>query len=104
MDIPAAINVDVATAARVAVALGSLVLVGRHFLRRTPKLSSGTQGSRGPMESPSKLAALEAQLRNAILSPGARERLVADAMRRTGNDRVAAIQKVLEDLRRDNMR
>ena len=47
---------------------------------------------------------LETQLRNAILSPHARERLVNDAMRRNGGDRRAAIRKVLSDLEQDNTR
>ena len=46
----------------------------------------------------SQLSALEGHLRNAILDPNARERLVKDAMRIAGGSRAAAIRKVLRDL------
>jgi hypothetical protein len=43
-------------------------------------------------------------LRTAIFDPAARERLIRDAMRTTGGDRVAAIRQVLRDLHADNAR
>lgn len=51
-----------------------------------------------------QLALLEGDLRNAIFDPGARERLVKDAIRATGGDRAAAIRKVLSDLEREDKR
>jgi hypothetical protein len=52
----------------------------------------------------SQLAALEGHLRNAILDPGARERLVNHAMRTSTGDRATAIRKVLADLHGENNR
>jgi hypothetical protein len=52
------------------------------------------QGGDGP-------DALEQHLRAAIPDRAARERLVHDAMRRTGGDRARAIRIVLDDLARD---
>lgn len=49
-------------------------------------------------------SALERHLRTAILSPDARERLLRDAMRKTGGDRNAAIRKVLDDLHAEDRR
>ena len=51
-----------------------------------------------------QLSRLESLLRLAILDVGARDRLVADAMRKTGGYREAAVQRVLDDLHRDNER
>jgi hypothetical protein len=51
-----------------------------------------------------QIARLEGHLRAAIFDPGARERLVRDAMRSTGGDRAAAIGKVLGDLEQENKR
>jgi hypothetical protein len=51
-----------------------------------------------------QLSALEGQLRSAIFSAGARERLVQHALLTTNGDRVAAIRKVLEDLSKDHKR
>jgi hypothetical protein len=51
-----------------------------------------------------QVARLEGHLRNAIFDPGARERLVKDAMRGTGGNRAAAIRKVLSDLEREDKR
>jgi len=48
--------------------------------------------------------ALEAQLRAAILSADARQRLVQDAMTVTKGNRAAAIRKVLSDLHAENNR
>jgi hypothetical protein len=50
------------------------------------------------------LAALEAQLGNAIFRADARERLIKDALPHTGGDRAAAIRKVLSDLHAENNR
>jgi hypothetical protein len=47
---------------------------------------------------------LERHLSTAIFDPGARERLVADALRHTGGNRAAAIRKVLSDLENENRR
>jgi len=52
----------------------------------------------------SQTAALERHLRTAILSSDSRERLVEDAMRRTGSDRAAAIRKVPQDLHNEDKR
>lgn len=49
-----------------------------------------------------ELSRLESLLRRTILDPGARDRLVADAMQRTGGNRESAIRRVLEDLDKDN--
>ena len=49
-----------------------------------------------------QLSRLESLLRLAVLDPRARDRLVLDAMRKTGGHRGAAIQKVLHDLHRFN--
>ena len=51
-----------------------------------------------------QLDMLERHLRTAIFDPGARERLVADALRRTGGSRAAAIRKVLSDLETEDRR
>jgi len=53
---------------------------------------------------PGEMARLEGHLRQAVLDPAARERLVRDAMRVTGGDRMAALRKVLADIERDNDR
>lgn len=50
------------------------------------------------------LAMLEGHLRQAVLSADARERLIGDALRRTGGDRAAATRKVLNDLNTENNR
>lgn len=47
---------------------------------------------------------LERHLSTAIFDRGARERLVADALRHTGGNRAAAIRKVLSDLENENWR
>ena len=121
MHIPANINEELLNVARVAAALGALVLVGRYFFRRpsrpptapgkpppkpaaTVKPPASTPWGRAATPNRPELAALEAQLRLAILSASAREGLIADAMKKTGNDRAAAIRKVLEDLPRENER
>jgi DNA-binding TFAR19-related protein (PDSD5 family) len=59
---------------------------------------------RRPATGGPQFAALEGQLRRAILSPDARERLVQNALRTTNGDRAAAIRKVLSDLFADNER
>jgi hypothetical protein len=59
-----------------------------------------SQPSRDSSPKPSSL--LERQLRITILDHGARERLVAHAMKKTGCGREAAIRRVLDDLYRDN--
>jgi hypothetical protein len=51
-----------------------------------------------------QLSALEGHLRNAILDPNTRERLVKDAMRDAGGNRAAAIRKVLRDLADEDKR
>jgi hypothetical protein len=51
-----------------------------------------------------QLALLEGHLRTAIFDPGARERMVAQAMRSAGGDRAAAIRKVLADLEGEDKR
>ena len=51
-----------------------------------------------------QLAMLERHLSTAIFDTGARERLVADALRHTGGNRAAAIRKVLSDLENENRR
>ena len=66
------------------------------------ELGAGTVPKAGK---PSRqLALLEGHLRIAILDPGARERMVAQAMRSVGSDRAAAIRKVLADLEAENKR
>jgi hypothetical protein len=73
--------------------------------RPTKRASSGgLTGERRPVAGGSRLALLEGHLCIAILDANARERLVGDAMRATGGDRVAAIQKVLHDLREEDKR
>lgn len=59
---------------------------------------------RRPTSGGPQLAALEAQLRTAILSAGARDRLVQDALKTVNGDRDAAIRKVLNDLADENKR
>ena len=61
-------------------------------------LSRRVAGAARPAQGGPELAALERHLRTAILDPNARERLVKDAMRKTGGGRAAAIRKVLRDL------
>jgi hypothetical protein len=73
--------------------------------RSSPSRSSGSvpefhrPASNGP-----QFSVLEGQLRSAIFSAGARERLVQHALQTTNGDRVAAIRKVLNDLSEDNKR
>jgi hypothetical protein len=51
-----------------------------------------------------QLDMLERHLRTAIFDPGARERLVADALRRAGGNRAVAIRQVLSDLESEDRR
>lgn len=67
--------------------------------RRAPS-DRGSRVSRSPGEG----ALLEGHLRTAVFDAGARERLIADAMRSTGGDRAAAIRKVLRDLETEDRR
>lgn len=73
--------------------------------RSSPARSTGSvpefhrPASNGP-----QLSVLEGQLRSAILSTGARERLIRHALQTTNGDSVAAIRKVLNDLAEDNKR
>jgi hypothetical protein len=53
---------------------------------------------RRPAGAEPQLTALERQLRNAILSADARERLIQHALPKVKGDRTAAIRKVLSDL------
>src|SRR5215472_5870897 len=94
--------------------VGAAVFLGWPLLRRTaPPDNAGLLDDIIAQQSPSRLrkrrpvpqlAALEGHLRNAILDPGARERLVNDAVRTTAGDRAAAIGKVLADLHDDDKR
>ncbi len=122
---------DTMTTIRAGVGLAAcaLALVGRTLLRQrsrarpianeTPfnalieRRSQGSERQRRPGSVPDfhrpasggpQISALESQLRNAIFSADARERLVKDALRRTGGDRAAAIRKVLDDLHTENNR
>ena len=52
----------------------------------------------------SQIEALERHLATAILDPGARDRLITDAMRVTDGDRAEAIRKVLRDLEEEDKR
>jgi hypothetical protein len=71
--------------------------------RSTPSCSSGSVPAfHRPASSGPQLSVLEGQLRSAIFSAGARERLVQHALRKTNGDRVAAIRKVLNDLAEEN--
>jgi hypothetical protein len=71
--------------------------------RQSPQNTPGQRQRRRPVQNP-QLAALEGHLRNAILDPGARERLVNHAMRTSTGDRATAIRKVLADLHGENNR
>jgi hypothetical protein len=73
-----------------------------HLLEDILARQSPGSGGRHPTGSGPRLAALEGHLRNAILDPGARERLVDAAIRKTGGDRAAAIREVLRAFERDN--
>ena len=67
--------------------------------RRVPRSSVPSQS-----RPTGRLASLEGHLRTAILDPNARERLVADTLRRTCGDRAAAVRKVLSDLAAEDKR
>ena len=69
-----------------------------------PGLARSLRDARRPAEGRPQLAALERHLRTAILDPGARERLVKDAMRTTGGSRATAVRKVLHDLHDEDKR
>lgn len=102
-------------------AVFGLLSVGPFFRRRfgvrkmpgkgpSPPLGSALPKQPGTGQVPhvvrpvGQLAALERHLNTAILDPGARERLVSDALRHTGRDRAAAIRKVLTDLETEDRR
>jgi len=57
-----------------------------------------------PRESTGSLIAFERHLQTAILGPNARTRLVSDAIKVTGGDRVASIRKVPRDLEEEDRR
>lgn len=63
---------------------------------------SPASGGRRTTGSGPQLAALEGHLRNAILDPAARERLIDAAIKKTGGNRAAAIRDVLRAVERDN--
>jgi hypothetical protein len=68
------------------------------------RLSGSVPEVRRPASGGPDFAALEGQLRAAILSADARERLVQHALQTVNGDRAAAIRKVLNDLSSDNKR
>jgi hypothetical protein len=70
----------------------------------SPVSSRRDRPAQRPQPASPQLSALEGHLRNAVIDAGARERLVGDAMRATGGDRVAAIRKVLRDLHEEDKR
>jgi hypothetical protein len=59
---------------------------------------------RRPADDGPQHAVLESQLRNAILSASARERLVQHTLQTTNGGRAAAIRMVLNDRSDDNKR
>src|SRR4051812_26402992 len=113
--LPAALDATTAIYIGIGLAACVLVLIVWSLLRRRSRTQSPNenlldaiierQGSGRSRSLPRRaagggpqLSALEGHLRNAILDPNARERLVKDAMRITGGGRAAAIRKVLRDL------
>lgn len=91
------------------------LLLGREVQLRARKAMSGRTPSPPPRKAVGKGSVpttlkpktdprLESELRSAILSADARERLVQDALRKTKGDRTAAIRRVLDDLRAENNR
>src|SRR4051812_7545806 len=76
------------------------------FLRNSggPNLSGSVEDTHQITRAGPGVAMLEAHLRNAILDPGARNRLINEATKGTRGDRAAAIQKVLNDLHAENNR
>jgi hypothetical protein len=72
---------------------------------RSPALRRSSSGNVPSVVRPmGHLASLERHLRTAIFDPGARERLVGDALRSAGGDRAAAIREVLSDLENEHKR
>ena len=61
-------------------------------------------GNLKPSVAVQTVSRLEAELRLAIFSPDARERLVQHALQITKGDRAAALRKVLDDLHAENNR
>ena len=113
---PSLPHVDTQMAAQLALALGTLAVVVLSWWRarrRTPppRPSPGapnpwtvTPPPQQPATASPELSRLESLLRRTIPDPGARERLVTDAMQKTGGNREAAIRRVLDDVQRDNGR
>jgi hypothetical protein len=105
---------------------GLVVLFGEDLWRRRKKRAYATGGWPGtsPASPPAKavsskkrpldkahrggvtqtVSRLETELRLAILSPSARERLVQDALRIANGNREAALRRVLDDLHAENNR
>ncbi len=117
MDTTIAIYIGIGLAVSVLTLVGWLLLSGRNpkhhgtnenllnaiIERQSP--GSKRRSARGPAgRRPQQLSALEGHLRNAILDPSSRERLVQDAMRVAGGDRQKAIRKVLRDLHDEDKR
>jgi hypothetical protein len=114
-----AMDTSTATYLGVALAASGLALLAFALIRKSrrsnkalletiiggkPQTPQDARSARKIGKPSGQAALLEGHLRTAILDPGARERMVAQAMRSTGGDRVAAIRKVLADIEAEDKR